>query len=70
MTKMGWGGGGLGAEEQGITDPVSGGEVRDRQDQFKGVGSVADPFENYRRQKSGHYVQRIILAQKEREDGK
>ena len=37
-----WKGAGLGSQESGIVDPVSGGEVRDRSDQFKGVGVAAD----------------------------
>lgn len=37
LMKMGWGGSGtgLGSHGQGIDTPISGGEVRDRQDQFK-----------------------------------
>lgn len=53
MKKMGWSGQGLGAQEQGRVDPVAGGEVRDKMDQFKGVGvPVSDPFENFRKSKS------------------
>uniref|UniRef100_A0A0K0CTS7 G-patch domain-containing protein n=1 Tax=Angiostrongylus cantonensis TaxID=6313 RepID=A0A0K0CTS7_ANGCA len=48
MQKMGWSGTGLGASKQGIIEPVSGGEVRDRQDQFRGLGSTMDPYEQYR----------------------
>ena len=33
MQRMGWKGSGLGSEEAGITEPVRGGEVRDRRDQ-------------------------------------
>ena len=35
MKKMGWEGAGLGAEEQGIQEPVKGGEVRDKVDKYK-----------------------------------
>lgn len=35
LMKMGWAGSGLGAQGQGIETPISGGEVRDKQDQFK-----------------------------------
>ena len=34
----GWGGGGLGSGETGMLDPIEGGEVRDKVDQFKGLG--------------------------------
>lgn len=36
LQKMGWQAGGLGASGQGIAEPISGGIVRDRQDQYKG----------------------------------
>lgn len=36
LQKMGWSAGGLGASGQGIAEPISGGIVRDRQDQYKG----------------------------------
>ncbi|KHJ96160.1 g-patch domain protein [Oesophagostomum dentatum] len=50
MQKMGWSGAGLGASKQGIIEPIGGGEVRDRQDQYRGLGSSLDPYEQYRRQ--------------------
>ncbi|KAH7729724.1 G-patch domain containing protein [Aphelenchoides avenae] len=52
MAKMGWEGRGLGAKEQGIEEPVHGGDVRDRQDQFRGVGSKPDMYDEYRKQMS------------------
>ncbi|KAF7639861.1 hypothetical protein Mgra_00000781 [Meloidogyne graminicola] len=52
MTKMGWEGKGLGTKEQGIEEPVSGGEVRDKTEQFRGLGSKPDIYEQYRKQMS------------------
>lgn len=64
----GWSGcGGLGAKEQGIQDPIRGGDIRDKWDQFKGVGvSLDDPYENYRKNKSYNFVARM----KAREEGR
>ncbi|KAI8521523.1 hypothetical protein Bbelb_012770 [Branchiostoma belcheri] len=60
LTKMGWSGAGLGATEQGIQEPIRGGDVRDRSDMFKGVGvTVNDPFENFRKSKSQSFVERM-----------
>ncbi|KAL3983680.1 CUB and sushi domain-containing protein [Sarotherodon galilaeus] len=54
------GSGGLGAKEQGIQDPIKGGDIRDKWDQYKGVGvSLDDPYENYRRNKSYNFVARM-----------
>lgn len=58
MQKMGWSGTGLGASKQGILEPVSGGEIRDRQDKFRGLGSASDVYEQYRKQRSGNYHDR------------
>ncbi|VDK49378.1 unnamed protein product, partial [Cylicostephanus goldi] len=58
MQKMGWSGSGLGASKQGIIEPIGGGEVRDRQDQYRGLGSAMDPYEQYRKQRSGSYHDR------------
>lgn len=67
LSAVGWSGsGGLGAKEQGIQDPIKGGDVRDKWDQYKGVGvSLDDPYENYRRNKSYNFVARM----KAREEG-
>ena len=35
LKKMGWEGAGLGATEQGIQDPIKGGEVRSKADKYK-----------------------------------
>ena len=35
LKKMGWEGAGLGAAEQGIQDPIKGGEVRSKVDKYK-----------------------------------
>ncbi|VDM96091.1 unnamed protein product [Thelazia callipaeda] len=58
LAKMGWQGGGLGAESQGIEEPVPSGDVRDAVDQFRGVGSRPDMFEEYRKQMSGYHKTR------------
>ena len=67
LSAAGWSGsGGLGAKEQGIQDPIKGGDIRDKWDQYKGVGvSLDDPYENYRRNKSYNFVARM----KAREEG-
>ncbi|XP_023674632.1 calcium homeostasis endoplasmic reticulum protein isoform X2 [Paramormyrops kingsleyae] len=65
LRKMGWSGsGGLGAKEQGIRDPVKEGDVRDKWDQYKGVGvSLDDPYENYRRNKSHTFIARMMARE-------
>jgi calcium homeostasis ER protein len=59
LQKMGWKGTGLGSQESGITEPISGGEVRDRADQYKGMGVEVDPFTAFRKQQAGGYYQRV-----------
>ncbi|XP_018327704.1 calcium homeostasis endoplasmic reticulum protein isoform X2 [Agrilus planipennis] len=67
LRKMGWGGSGLGAHEQGIDSPISGGDVRDRQDQFKGVGcDLNDPYENFRKNKGAAFITRMKARAEER----
>ncbi|CAI5441102.1 unnamed protein product [Caenorhabditis angaria] len=64
MAKMGWSGRGLGANESGIVEPVEGGEVRDRTDQFKGLGKSNDAYEQFRKQRSGSYHERGSMFRK------
>lgn len=62
---MGWSGSGLGASEQGIQEPVSSGDVRDKQDAFKGVGvelGASDPYEQFRRNRGQQFMNRIVAA--------
>ncbi|KAL1443350.1 hypothetical protein MTO96_007439, partial [Rhipicephalus appendiculatus] len=60
LRKMGWGGAGLGAAEQGIQDPIHPGDVRDRQDLYKGVGiNLHDPYENFRKSKGQAFINRM-----------
>ena len=60
LKKLGWQSGGLGAGNQGIAQPISGGEVRDRSDMYKGVGlSMNDPYENFRKNRSNSFITRM-----------
>ncbi|XP_035222086.1 calcium homeostasis endoplasmic reticulum protein-like isoform X2 [Stegodyphus dumicola] len=60
LKKMGWSGAGLGAAEQGIQDPVDAGDVRDRQDMYKGIGvNLNDPYENFRKSKGQAFINRM-----------
>jgi len=53
LQKMGWSGsGGLGSKETGIAEPISGGEVREKNDMYRGVGSNVDAFEAFRKQQA------------------
>ena len=73
MQKMGWKGSGLGSSEDGIVEPISGGEVRDRQDQFRGVGhstSGSDPFEAFRKSKAGSFYTRMRDRDRDRDHGR
>ena len=57
LMKMGYSGsGGLGKSEGGIEEPISGGEVRDKNDMYKGVGvGGPDAFEMFRKNKAGTF---------------
>ncbi|XP_031776986.1 calcium homeostasis endoplasmic reticulum protein isoform X2 [Nasonia vitripennis] len=67
LRKMGWGGAGLGANEQGIEAPISGGEIRDRTDMYKGVGvNLNDPYENFRKSKGQAFITRMKARAEER----
>jgi len=66
LKAMGWGGAGLGSQEQGIAEPISGGEVRDRQDQYKGIGiNMNDPYESFRKSKAATFISRMKERQEE-----
>ena len=68
---MGWSGqSGLGRMEQGIFNPVEGGEVRERNEMFYGVGMPvqrSDPFEAFRKNKSQGYIQRLRTRDEQRD---
>lgn len=70
MKKMGWGGGGLGQAEQGRVEPIAPGEVRDRSDMFKGIGVGSDPFEQFRKNQSQGFIQRMKARAPASEDEK
>lgn len=51
----------------GIEAPIKGGELRDRVDQYKGVGvNLQDPFESYRKTKGQAFVERMRARADER----
>ncbi|XP_026483006.1 calcium homeostasis endoplasmic reticulum protein-like [Ctenocephalides felis] len=67
LKRMGWGGTGLGTSGQGIEAPISGGQVRDRQDLYKGVGvNLNDPYENFRKHKGAAFITRMKARAEER----
>ncbi|KAI4500488.1 hypothetical protein M0802_004450 [Mischocyttarus mexicanus] len=67
LKKMGWAGAGLGANEQGIEAPISGGEIRDKNNQYKGVGiNLNDPYENFRKSKGQAFITRMKARAEER----
>jgi len=69
LQKMGWKGAGLGSQETGRVDPVEGGDVREKQDQFKGVGiNLQDPYENFRKNRAGAFYTRMRDKADERSD--
>lgn len=52
----------------GIEAPISGGEIRDKKDQYRGVGinPMNDPFESYRKSKGQAFVERMRARAEER----
>jgi len=51
----------------GMENPISGGEIRDKKDQYRGVGiSMNDPFESYRKSKGQAFVERMRQRAEER----
>lgn len=67
LRKMGWSGAGLGSKEQGIEAPITGGEVRDKVDQYKGIGvNLHDPYENFRKSKGQAFITRMKARAEER----
>jgi calcium homeostasis ER protein len=69
MQKMGWSGaGGLGRAEQGMVNPIDATkDVRDKTEQYRGIGVRADPFEEFRKNRSKGYIQRIRTRDEMRE---
>jgi len=60
LQKMGWSGtGGLGSNESGISEPIHGGEVRDKNNLYRGVGSNVDAFEAFRKNTAGRFYTRM-----------
>lgn len=68
LQKMGWSGNaGLGRQEQGIVNPIESGEVRERNDMYRGIGVKNDPFEAFRKNRSQSYIQRLRDRDEQRE---
>jgi hypothetical protein len=44
---------------QGIEEPVTGGEVRDKTEQYRGLGSKPDIYDEYRKQMSTQMAKRL-----------
>ena len=65
LQRMGWKGAGLGAGEEGMTEPVQGGEVRDK-GEYRGMGVGSDPFESFRKQRAGAFYTRMRDKAEER----
>ncbi|CAG2105987.1 unnamed protein product [Medioppia subpectinata] len=70
LKKMGWSGtAGLGATEQGIKDPIKGGDVRENDEKYRGVGvrtAENDPFEKFRQNKGKAFLQRIAQGRSDK----
>ena len=70
MQKMGWKGSGLGSTEGGIVEPISGGEVREKNEQYKGIGHGSDPFEAFRKSKAGSFYTRMKERDRDRDSAR
>ena len=71
LRKMGWGGLGLGAKEQGISDPIAAADPRDgaASDRFRGLGvpsSQNDPYEAFRKNKGQAFINRMKARAEEK----
>ena len=70
LRKMGWGGSGLGAKEQGIENPIDAGDVRESpQERFRGLGipsSKNDPYEAFRKNKGKAFITRMKARAEEK----
>lgn len=70
LRKMGWGGSGLGAKEQGIANPIECSEVRDTpQERFRGLGvpsAQSDPYEAFRKNKGQAFINRMKARAEEK----
>ncbi|XP_062509393.1 calcium homeostasis endoplasmic reticulum protein-like isoform X2 [Corticium candelabrum] len=63
LKRMGWEGAGLGAAEQGIQEPVKGGDIRGDVDKYKGLGmDMNDTFDVFRRAKSYTFNRGSLFA--------
>ena len=67
LQRMGWRGAGLGAGEEGMVEPVQGGEVRDK-GEYRGMGVGSDPFESFRKQRAGAFYTRMRDKAEERKE--
>ena len=69
LRSMGWSGTGLGAKEQGITQPIAAAEVRSSQETFRGLGvptAQSDPYEAFRKNKGQAFINRMKARAEEK----
>lgn len=71
LKKLGWTGTGLGAKQAGIAEPIKGGEIRSKNEQFLGVGKKEkeDEFAQFRQKRSESYRSRFAERAAERSGG-